>query len=432
MNNNSGFGSNLFSNLSEEDKLKLLEMRESSSDGQFALEDFTSHINPQKPLMPVDVEPQAETQRQVASKSEPVSSFKPTKESLEASPTFQALPPAVQSNIKSKYGLLDGEEYDKQLKAAQEDADSRRSGLGWAQFAAGIGDAFAGRDPSNTARNFQQIRQDIQNNTVGNLENRRKAQMENLSSNSAMDKMQRDNDLFDPKSGQSMAFRKIIEAQFPSVVKAYGENWDNVSAGDKENIFQPLKLKEEIDARRQNTQMMAEARKDQRDLIQEERQKTRDDKKKTTLNEIEDRRTNILDNIKSLDEMIDEDGTYEFFGSHNADLNRKVDMIATDMAKLADPDSVARPSEVEMFKKGLIQANKASMKNSTARDILKNFKGEVEKRADNAYVIRGMENPKAKRQPSANPEAPQKDSKPKTITQNGHTYTLNEQTGEYE
>jgi hypothetical protein len=63
------------------------------------------------------------------------------------------------------------------------------------------------------------------------------------------------------------------------------------------------------------------------------------------------------------------------------------------MAKLADPSSVARPSEVEAFKKGLLQANMASMTNDTALTILKNFRAEVNKRADNAYKIRGIENP---------------------------------------
>ncbi len=91
--------------------------------------------------------------------------------------------------------------------------------------------------------------------------------------------------------------------------------------------------------------------------------------------------------------MIKDKGTYEAFGSHNADLDRRIDAIATDMAKLADPTSVARPAEVEMYKKGLVQSGATGMRNSTALEILKNFRNEVNARAENAYKIRGLENP---------------------------------------
>jgi hypothetical protein len=120
-----------------------------------------------------------------------------------------------------------------------------------------------------------------------------------------------------------------------------------------------------------------------------ERAALADEKKVASLNEVEDRRRNILDNVDLVDKMIEDKGTFEMFGSHNADLDRRIDMIATDMAKLADPTSVARPSEVEMFKKGLVESG-LTRRNSTARDLLKNFKGEVEQRASNAYEIRGL------------------------------------------
>ena len=45
--------------------------------------------------------------------------------------------------------------------------EERQSGLGWAQFAAGIGDAFAGRSAAQTAQNFDKIRANIKDQTVG-------------------------------------------------------------------------------------------------------------------------------------------------------------------------------------------------------------------------------------------------------------------------
>tara|TARA_R110000868_G_scaffold62962_3_gene189959 strand:- start:14222 stop:15130 length:909 start_codon:yes stop_codon:yes gene_type:complete len=114
-----------------------------------------------------------------------------------------------------------------------------------------------------------------------------------------------------------------------------------------------------------------------------------DEKKKASVTEVEDRRRNIEDNLNLVEKMIEDNGTFEMFGSHNADLDRRVDMIATDMAKLADPTSVARPSEVEMFKKGLVTSG-LGQRNSTASNVLKNFRSEVNQRADNAYEVRGL------------------------------------------
>jgi hypothetical protein len=124
-------------------------------------------------------------------------------------------------------------------------------------------------------------------------------------------------------------------------------------------------------------------------IKKDERSTANLDKKMQSMNEVEDRRRNIEDNLKLVEDMIKEDGTFEMFGSHNADLDRRIDMIATDMAKLADPSSVARPSEVEMFKKGLVSSGFGT-KNSTALDLIKNFRSEVTSRADNAYNVRGL------------------------------------------
>jgi hypothetical protein len=80
------------------------------------------------------------------------------------------------------------------------------------------------------------------------------------------------------------------------------------------------------------------------------------------------------------------------FGPQNENMNRRIENIATDMAKLSDPSSVARPSEVEGFKRGLIEAG-IFKSNSTAKQILKDFESEVQSRANNAYKIRGVEMP---------------------------------------
>lgn len=119
---------------------------------------------------------------------------------------------------------------------------------------------------------------------------------------------------------------------------------------------------------------------------------TKQEAKKKSINEIEQRRRDIEDNLSTLEKMIKNKGTYETFGSHNQDMERLTDQIATDMAKLMDPESVARPGEVELVKRGLVQPGFKNT-NNTALDVLKNFRGEVNRRVGNAYEIRGLSNP---------------------------------------
>jgi len=205
-----------------------------------------------------------------------------------------------------------------------------------------------------------------------------------LSEKEAMNKAEQS----DPNSNASKAFRDSIKSNFPRIADSFGKNWENVTASDQALIFKPLELKEQIEGRKQTAALLAESRRDAQGVKADEK----NEKKKAAMFEIEDRRTNINANIDALDKMIEDNGTYETFGSHNQDLDRLVDQIATDMAKLQDPTSVARPAEVDQIKRTLVKPGFQNS-NSTARDILKNFRGEVARRADGAYKIRGLSLP---------------------------------------
>lgn len=223
------------------------------------------------------------------------------------------------------------------------------------------------------------------------------------------DKAARSND---PKSAESAAARNFLKQVAPSAGSM--EGFDGLSEAQVQKIspqiFERYKLDETIAARKEESRQRGldreagkwarrEEKSEERAWKEEQVEKANTEKKKTMLNEIEDRRTNINENLDLLDKMVEKNGTYELTGSHNQDLDRLVDQIATDMAKLQDPGSVARPSEVEMVKKNLIQSG-FSNKNSTARDVIKNFKSEVESRADNAYKIRGIEKPAPVKSPN--------------------------------
>jgi len=122
-----------------------------------------------------------------------------------------------------------------------------------------------------------------------------------------------------------------------------------------------------------------------------EKQQNIVNKQNQSIKEVQDRYLNIKDGLRSLNSLIEKHGTQELFGAHDKKIEQFVTTIATDMAKLTDPNSVARPSEVESFKSMLFEPT-LWMQDSTAEDALSNFEKIVDERLKTAYKVRGLEN----------------------------------------
>ncbi len=285
----------------------------------------------------------------------------------------------VRDYIKQKYGL------DDELKAAQSAADDDRMLASLGAAGNTIGAAIAGTKADNSA--YDKMRSDA-GQRVQDVKDRSKAQMDALQMESASTDLDAKKAMRDPNSKESQAFRKMLASNFPQIAKAYGKDFDSISVADRESIMDPLRLKEQIEGRKQSAALLAGQRRDTLD----EKKRLDQEKKQSAMYEIEDRRQNIGAALDSLDKMVEEDGTWEAVGSHNQDMDRLVDQVATDMAKLQDPQGVARPAEVEMNKKNLIQSGFKNS-NETARDIIRNFRSEVDRRADSAYKVRGLQKP---------------------------------------
>ncbi len=271
------------------------------------------------------------------------------------------------------------------MKQAQKDAEDNRRLTALAEAGAQIGGAIAGTGYNKAA--FDSMREGADSKAKDILA-RRKAQTDELSAKSAHMKVAKEAESNDPDSAKSKAARDAYRKIAPKVVSGI-PNYDMLSAADiEENLAKPLELYQRSEDRKLQYANIAEQKRQAR----QDKQDAKDEKKKTMLNEIEDRRQNINAALDTLDSMIKEYGTFELLGSHNQDMDRLVDQIATDMAKLQDPQSVARPGEVELVKKTLVQSGFKNS-NATARDIIKNFRAEVDRRADSAYKIRGMEKP---------------------------------------
>lgn len=307
-------------------------------------------------------------------------------------------------------------------------------------FLASLGAGIAGNDQIKAVDSLHQGSRDAQKN-LDAFDAKRKGAFDELKQDREIGKFEReqkdDMEAGDPESEKSRLMQSVAARMFP------GRDFSKTSAKDLGTVLPQLKSimdqelnaqirkddrdykREELGIRRQDNQIKREEKATAEQMKREEKVAATEEKKKAALAEVEDRRRNIEDNVTILENMIKEKGTYEAFGSHNQDMDRLAEAIATDMAKLSDPSSVARPSEVEAVKKNLVRPG-MGQRNSTALDILKNFRGEINRRADNAYKVRGVDIPAKEASALAAP------SKPKTVVQNGVTYTLNEKTGEYE
>lgn len=264
---------------------------------------------------------------------------------------------------------------DDALKAAQDQARQDRFTVNMARAGATIGTGIAGGTEFDD-RPFEQMGKDA-GQPVADIENRRKGRMEAVRFGREEQKFGREQELQDPNSAPSRVFQNALKAAAPGMFSP--DDLATITAADKENVMSLAQLKETIAARKQTAA-----------LAGNEKKRVADEKKNAGLREVVERSNNIQANLQALDGMIAEDGTWEMLGSHNQDMDRRIDQIATDMAKLQDPDSVARPAEVDLIKRGLVQAGFKNS-NATARNILANFKQEMEGRVANAYRIRGIQ-----------------------------------------
>lgn len=149
--------------------------------------------------------------------------------------------------------------------------------------------------------------------------------------------------------------------------------------------------------------------------------------------EFNNRYQNIMTQVEEAKKMIADKGTFEALGPHNKQLQQRIDSIAIDAAKLFDPQSVARESEVAAFRNMLFEGGTLTDSNSSATALLDNFKNVIDSRAANLaqgqQQMAGNQGSQGAMGKSAGGGAL---PKPKTIQQNGHTYTLNPKTGQYE
>lgn len=90
----------------------------------------------------------------------------------------------------------------------------------------------------------------------------------------------------DPTSVESRNFRKALQSlpYGQELAKMYGADWEGISANDKETIFDVIRTKENIEARKEQAQILASQRAESREDRNFQKDLIRGDKKEQELN----------------------------------------------------------------------------------------------------------------------------------------------------
>lgn len=113
-------------------------------------------------------------------------------------------------------------------------------------------------------------------------------------------------------------------------------------------------------------------------------------KKREAIVEIRERGANIDRNLKELEKLVEEEGTFNVVGPQNKMLKDKLYQIAIDIAKLMDPGSVAREGEVNAIMKFSLFEPGPFMRDSTAIELIQNLRKGMNARLQEAYRVRGI------------------------------------------
>lgn len=333
---------------------------------------------------------------------EPLFTPNPDAQALPQAPAPAPLPEAV----KPSPGGIDFMNFDPDaLKKESQDVADRKANLG---IIGAVGDALSS---GQSFGNFYTGKMNQANNTA--------SRMTGAVADSLEDPVARQAKLYGAykqaqeakqmkEAESTLAEKKDPNSRKSMAMKALAPRWGvqvtpEMSAFDIEQLIDPKKMMEteaaakvdfskqkalkEIEdrqnIRKEGVKAALEAQKEANKLATDEKkeaQKKADEKVKGE-KEFRNRYKSINDELAALNALIDQKGTYEALGSHNAELAQKIDSIAIDSAKLFDPQSVARESEVAAFKKMLFEPGALTTRNSTAKDVLKSYQKMLERRA---------------------------------------------------
>lgn len=142
-----------------------------------------------------------------------------------------------------------------------------------------------------------------------------------------------------------------------------------------------------------------------REIAKEDR--VASNKKQAQSIEIEERYRGADKALEALEKEIEDNGTWDAYGSGPAVREGLINSYATDMAKMRDAESVAREAEVALERKALGEPSQSLFtRNSTALDVIKKQRANLIERRNEAYRVRGLTPPQLPGTPAAPGGAP--------------------------
>ncbi len=316
--------------------------------------------------------------------------------------------PQIAEYLKAKMAGQD------EYQQAAEQNRELQSGLAGAQLASSIGDALAGRNNSGTQAAFQNMRNQAQDSTIGDFSRQRQFAAQDLAA-------KRDSDENDPNSQKSVNFRNQVESMMPLIAKAYGPKWATVAAADGPNLFNLQKMQ---DAQNETKMRYQGQRQEKQELLAQKN--SPEGRLKALSGTDKARYDNALMALKGIDDMAaaldNGQNTFSVVGDNDYTAASR---RATEAYGRMQSGGAINKEEESRFEKtlpGLTDSKEIQRKKLMAQ------KAEMISRLKTL----GFTPEQAGYEPKDFKYGSEARKQPKTITQNGHTYTFNEATGQYE
>lgn len=256
----------------------------------------------------------------------------------------------------------------------------------------------------------------------------------------------------DPNSSESKNFRKALESMSygQELKRLYGSDWEKVSANDKDTIYDVIRTKENIEAKKEQARILSQQRSDNLEEKKREFELKMADKKeqaaRLTPKQISDvtaldNALGMINNIQAEKSKFDtgpvssrQNALAQMFGMDDAQKSKFKADVQSNVAEYIKSISGAAVSDQE---RAFLLQNMPTMtdNDATFSAKLQLVKERLERNRNNylTNMNKSGKNIKEYQDTSTLTKSDNKtlQNKPKTVTQNGHTYTLDEATGEY-
>jgi len=147
---------------------------------------------------------------------------------------------------------LDKYSPEERAKLEQQAKDSKKY-LPAFQFLSGLGQAYGGRQVDSEY--YDNLSKKIDADTTGKFDKQKAQAISDMKQKVELNKL-------DPNSNESRQFRNLVSSTMPNIAKAYGEEFNNIAAADAGSILDYGKMRETIDARKQQFALQQQMRND--------------------------------------------------------------------------------------------------------------------------------------------------------------------------